>query len=70
MLTSDDRADLYEQAQDVVLTASILSGLYQELKPNAAWDEFVAEVGKEVYELVVKRIEQRQDELESVKETT
>lgn len=68
MLTEDERNDLLEDIQDVVLLATTLTGLHRQLS-NSEWDEFVERVGREVCEVVMKRVEQRWEELESVKET-
>lgn len=67
-MTTDNQQNLHEQAQDVALSVTVFTGLYQELSSNE-WDEFVAQVGQEVYELLVQRVEQRRNELENVKET-
>lgn len=68
MLTEDERLDLYERAQDFVRTATVYDGLLRRLS-NPEWDEFVERVGREVCGLVMKRVEQRWEELESVRET-
>lgn len=69
MLTEDERSDLHERAQDFVRTATVYDGLLRRLS-NSEWDEFVERVGREVCEVVMKRVEQRWEELESVKEAT
>lgn len=63
-LTVDDNGDLRGQAQDLARSATILTGLYRELN-NAEWDEFVERVGREVCELVVRRVGEKADELEA-----
>lgn len=63
-MTEDEHNDLHEQAQDVALSATVLTSLYQELS-SSEWDEFVAQVGREVYELLVQRMSEKADELEA-----
>lgn len=64
MLTEDERNDLLDDARDVVLLATTFTGLHRELS-NAEWDEFVEQVGREVSELILRRVRERMDEVEA-----
>lgn len=64
MLTEDERSDLHERAQDFVRTATVYDGLLRRLS-NPEWDKFVERVGQEVCEVVMRRMEEKTDELEA-----
>ena len=66
MLTGEESNDLHEQAQDLVRLAMVYAELNRELQCSEQ-DEFCERVGREVYELIVKRAEEKTDELERVR---
>lgn len=68
-MTEDERKDLHEQAQDLARTATVLDGVYAQLS-SSEWDALVEAIGKEVYELVRRRVDQARDEQEAAKEAT
>lgn len=63
-MSTEEQNQLLEQSQDVALTGTVLSGLYRELS-NEQWDALVESIGKEVYELVRRRVNQAREELEA-----
>lgn len=64
-MTEDERIDLYEQATQL----AYLAIRYDDLSPllsSSEWDELAASIGKEVYELVRERVEEKREQLEAV----
>lgn len=65
-MSTEEQDQLLEQSQDVAMTGTILSGLYRELS-NEQWDALVESIGKEVYELVRRRVDEAREKIEVIK---